>query len=276
MTKNAITIGDVSIDYIETNPMAVPIIIFIHGNSGSSRTWEKQMNDPSFENYRLIAFDLPGHGSSAHSRNPDEDYSPLGTAMLLAKAIKEISDGKPFLLAGFSYGTNLLAEMLNCQIRPVGIAMIAMCCVGGKYAMDKVFRQSEQPSVFFYNEENRDVVCRFIRGNITRTENLNLIIDDYFQTDSRFKPALLQAAADGKLSDEMDILENLNSPVCIIFGSADKLVNIDYLNGAKLSLWNGSLNLIEGEGHFVHLDNPKEVNALLSGYARDVFTRVHA
>lgn len=45
------------------NPDGLPII-FIHGLLGSHLNWEKQIDDPLLQRYRLITYDLRGHGLS--------------------------------------------------------------------------------------------------------------------------------------------------------------------------------------------------------------------
>ena len=39
-------------------------VVFVHGIGGSTRTWNKQINDFS-NHYNLLLLDLPGHGLNA-------------------------------------------------------------------------------------------------------------------------------------------------------------------------------------------------------------------
>jgi|SRR5690349_13822097 pimeloyl-ACP methyl ester carboxylesterase len=55
-------------------------ILLVHGNSSSSRIWQKQLQGPLGSKYRLIAIDLPGHGASSPPPNPEQDYSGPGYA----------------------------------------------------------------------------------------------------------------------------------------------------------------------------------------------------
>ncbi len=137
--KHNIDINGFEISYIEEHPAAGKILFFIHGNSSAASSWYKQFESPLFSRYRLIAFDLPGHGYSSHSQDPANDYSPLGTAKILAKAIETLAADISYILIGFSYGTNLIAEMLNYGLNPKGIVMVGMCCIGEAYGLDKVF-----------------------------------------------------------------------------------------------------------------------------------------
>jgi pimeloyl-ACP methyl ester carboxylesterase len=85
MTLKFITIDNFQIAYLEVNPEAQNTIFFIHGNSGSSRTWLKQMSDPLLNDFRMVAFDLPADGNSLASIDPDNAYS-LSAMGLIADA----------------------------------------------------------------------------------------------------------------------------------------------------------------------------------------------
>ncbi len=58
-------------------------VIFVHGNSSSARTWQPVMTGEFGQRFRCLAFDLPGHGSSAPAGDA-EDYSLPGYAQVLA------------------------------------------------------------------------------------------------------------------------------------------------------------------------------------------------
>lgn len=266
-----ITADNLSIAFIEKNPTQLLTVYFIHGNSSSANSWYKQFESNLFQDYRLIAFDLPGHGNSTHSSDPATDYSPVVTSQILSQAVKELANDLPYILIGFSYGTNLIAEMLNYNLHPMGIVMICMCGIGAKYEMDKVFKQSEQPSIFFYNETEKDIASKFIKQSIFSSNEAEAIASDYFKTDPNFRPSLMQAAADGKITDEILTLQKKGISLCIIFGKEDNIVNLDYLDNSSLKLWKDRINIIDNSGHYVHLDNPEKVNKIIAEYAEEMF-----
>ena len=64
MKPNNIKINNSQIHFLEANPSANVCILFIHGNSLSAATFEKQLNSKELSEYRMIALDLPGCGQS--------------------------------------------------------------------------------------------------------------------------------------------------------------------------------------------------------------------
>jgi pimeloyl-ACP methyl ester carboxylesterase len=276
MKQKFLEVDDFSIAYLENCPDAQQAIFFIHGNSGSSATWQKQIDDPLFSKYRRIALDLPGHGDSSKSRNPETDYVPINTAKIVAKSISLLSNAVPFILVGISYGTNIIAEMIELGINPCGIILMGLCCLGKDFGMDEVFKQMDTPNIYAYNESNRNKIERFIRGFVEAPENTNLLVDDYLKTDEHFKPVLMTAASKGKLSDEIDALEKSGIPVCVVNGALDKMFYPDYIRRSNLLFWKNDITILENAGHFVHLDKPAEVNRIISNYAKEVFTQGRA
>ena len=272
MNEKFISVNGMSIAYIEKNPSASETIFFIHGNSGSSRCWHRQFESELLNNYRLIAIDLPGHGQSDWSNNPSEDYSPLGTAKCLVKVIGDLENSKPFILAGFSYGTNVVAEMLEYELKPRGIVLIANCVVGKDHGLDKIFKNTVSPSIFFYNETNKELVKDSIANSLfvaTESEVENLT-EDYLTVSPDFKPALFTSAGEGKISDEIVALKKLNVPVLTIFGTQDAVVNVDYLDDFPFPIWRDHIYKLSPAGHYTNIDSAEEVNRLLSEYTRAI------
>ena len=77
-----------------------PPVFLLHGSNASLHTWEPlvaQLKD----DYRLISFDLPGHGLTGAT--PQEDYSNIAMANFTREVI-ELYDFKSVTLVGNSMG----------------------------------------------------------------------------------------------------------------------------------------------------------------------------
>lgn len=100
------------------NPGGLPII-FIHGLLGSHLNWEKQLNDPQLQRFRLITFDLRGHGLSDKPQQA-QAYSDGKRWAEDLRAVIEQSHARNPLLVGWSLGgavmTNYLAAFGDQQI----------------------------------------------------------------------------------------------------------------------------------------------------------------
>ena len=76
-------------------------IVFIHGNSSSSKVFEHIMKSDVIKQTK-VAVDLPGHGLNSDNYSKDEDFSMASYRKKLIKLISQIDDD--ILLVGNSVG----------------------------------------------------------------------------------------------------------------------------------------------------------------------------
>ncbi|MCZ8391565.1 alpha/beta fold hydrolase [Achromobacter xylosoxidans] len=96
----------------EAGDPAGPAIVFVHGLLGSRLSWEAQLSSPLLQRYRLIAYDLRGHGQSGKPTAPQVYTDGRRWADDLATVIAASGARQP-VLVGWSLGaavtTNYLA-----------------------------------------------------------------------------------------------------------------------------------------------------------------------
>ncbi|CUR79083.1 alpha/beta fold hydrolase [Achromobacter xylosoxidans] len=96
----------------ESGDPAGPAIVFVHGLLGSRLSWEAQLSSPLLQRYRLIAYDLRGHGQSGKPTAPQTYTDGRRWADDLAAVIAASGARQP-VLVGWSLGaavtTNYLA-----------------------------------------------------------------------------------------------------------------------------------------------------------------------
>lgn len=262
--------------YLEVNPQNERTVFFIHGNSGSSRTWRKQFDSNLFRDYRLIAFDLPGTGQSLIDNSTEWDYSPLAAGKVIAEAVKNLAGGKPYILVGFSYGTNVIGEALNHALSPAGIVLSAACTTGPGYELDKIFAAGDY--IFFHDEVKTEDVRSFFSNTLVSQaeEDINVNTEDFFLAKPPFRSALIKSVMEGKISDEIALLKNHNIPIQVFFGLEDKMLQINYLDNIPFTIWRNSIHKLPGAGHYLQSDQPESFNRLLSVYLGERFTEFHA
>ena len=85
-------------------------VLLIHGNSLSREVFRKQLGGALSSKYRLVAFDLPGHGDSGDALNASRTYTRSG----LADAATEVLDMlglREVVVVGWSLGGHIALEM---------------------------------------------------------------------------------------------------------------------------------------------------------------------
>ncbi len=82
-------------------------IIFIHGNSSCKEVFRHQFHALR-DQYRLVAFDLPGHGVSPNA-DPEKDYNLAAYAQIVRDLVDRLKLGNPIIF-GWSLGGYVALE----------------------------------------------------------------------------------------------------------------------------------------------------------------------
>lgn len=262
----------VKLFYAEANAGSATTIFFIHGNSSSHATWRQQLESAALSSFRLIAFDLPAHGRSDPAAGITDNYSLPGIGALMAKAVLQLSEGRPFLLAGSSIGTNIIAEMLAHPPYPAGVLLEGSCILGGAYTPDRIIRPGTCIGLGFVDElTDEDLACLGKLITSSRDEILlDQIANDFRMVKDRFRSRLGNSVAAGVWSDEIALIKERSVPVLGIFAGPDPGIYEDYLDDAGLRLWKGKFIKLAGAGHWAHLDEPERFTSLLRDFAGEI------
>lgn len=273
MEKKTIIINAIELAYFELNSDARETIFFIHGNSVSSLSWKKQLASELLKPYRLVAIDLPAHGDSGASSIEQQDYNLPGLGLIMANAIKELAGDKPYLMAGISLGTNILAEALANDLEPAGVVLGGSCIVGGDYTVNSFVMPNTNVYVVFTDDSSLNEVSQYASQAMlsTEEEGVNDFISDYYRVKVPFRSTLADSIGKQQYSDEIALVNSIKKPVLLIFGKDELVVAPDYLDDASLSLWQDSIFKLPGASHLVHIDQPDVFNKLLADYAKDMF-----
>lgn len=261
--------------YTEKNKEAGQTIFFLHGNSSSHDTWKPQFNSSLLSQYRLISFDLPAHGLSDEAVVITDGYSLPGIGKLMAKAIKQLIDGKPFILAGVSLGTNVTAEILPYLDKPAGIVLASPSIISTVADLQKASLPNPNTGVLFTDNASVEDVRKLVTDYFFIPDNsiINTTVEDYMKVKTPFRSLLFQNVP--KVTDEIAGLKQSGIPLLIIFGKDDKIVNVNYLNDVDLILFKNQLFKLPDASHFVHEDQADAFNLLFTEYATDRFGLNH-
>lgn len=95
----------------ESGNPAGPAVVFIHGLLGSRLNWEKQTSSPDLQRYRLITYDLRGHGMSGKPADPQAYQDGRHYADDLSAVLKATGAKRP-VLVGWSLGGVVMSNYL--------------------------------------------------------------------------------------------------------------------------------------------------------------------
>lgn len=96
----------------EWGKSGAPAIVFIHGWSQNHLCWRKQYDSKLAEEFRLVAFDLRGHGMSDAPEGSEQYTDPRPWADDIAAIIDQLKLDRP-VLVGWSYAGFIICDYIR-------------------------------------------------------------------------------------------------------------------------------------------------------------------
>jgi non-heme chloroperoxidase len=203
-----------------------PGILFIHGWSQSDLCWLKQLNSDLADTFRIVTFDLRGHGLSEKPGGPEHYADGRLWADDVAAVIDQTGLERPTLVA-WSYGGFVVADYL----RAYGTARIgAIDLVGAAVVLRPPSFDHLGPGLLENAQEmcvpdifaNIEATRRFLRACTARP------LDDEEMTTAlawnMVVPSSTRGALISRELDCSDVLAGLSGPVLVTHGHADAIV----------------------------------------------------
>ncbi|HWW69444.1 MAG TPA: alpha/beta hydrolase [Duganella sp.] len=246
------------------DPQGVPLI-FIHGLLGSTLNWEAQVGDPRLQRYRLISYDMRGHGLSDRPASAAAYSDGRRWAADLHAVIKASRAAKP-VLVGWSLGGAVISNYLAAY----GDGAIA----GAVYvdgvielkpeqivAHPQVYRDLNAPDLKTHLDAVRDFLRLCFRTQPAAPDFERLLANAAMASRDmqRAVQSMTVAAEDG--------LARATVPVLLIYGAQDALVKArpSIARAAEINPRIRS-TLYEASGHAPFIEEPARFNRDLSGF----------
>lgn len=247
-----------------------PAVLFIHGNSSAKEIFARQFEGEIGRRYRLIAFDLPGHGASSDAPDPALTYSIHGYADA-AIAFLEARGIDNAVVVGWSLGGHAAMELMERWPGTVA-AWITGTPPAGPADMAEAFLPSEHMGLTFKETFTTEEARLYAQETVGR----GVALEDWMiaaaeRADGRFRPLMLQSVAQGLDLDERAIAASAPQPLAVVSGGAEPFVNNAYLTSLSYgNLWDRKVHILEGLGHMPFWEDAPRTNALLARFLDEV------
>lgn len=255
----------------ETGNPDGPEILFIHGFSQSIRAWKEQLSDPVLQKqFRMVAFDLRGHGASGKPWAADAYTSQdWGDDVATVMAAKNLS--KP-VLTGWSFG----GSVMMAYIRHHGTDDInGLLFAAGAMALVPL-SDIPRPDVTDLPPERAAVmrnmtqmsspdIAKNLAGTASFVDQLAAVplspeIMHEALVFNLMMPAYVRTAMSQNQTSYDDLAGKITVPTLLIHGDADALVPFS-ASELNQPLIPGSLLVrYEGIGHAPFLEAPQRFN----------------
>lgn len=242
-----------------------PFVVFLHGAGNSHLTWISQSRAIAYDDYNVIAADMPGHnlskGKPIEGIEAQADwYVKLLKALVCDQAV----------LVGHSQGGLIAMEIAHQKPELVqGICFVATAAAIGVNDMLIDMAQTKQDRAISsmtswglgpqaHMGENSWPGGSHI---YTGLEVMELNPEPALATD-------LKACAG--YESGLEIAKSLTIPTLCIFAEKDKMTPPKFGKALAAALSDNELHIIANSGHTLPSEKPREVNALLRRFLSKV------
>lgn len=247
-----------------------PALLFIHGNSACKEVFINQFESPLLQDYRLVAFDLPGHGESDEVVDVAKYCSMAQFAKLIGEGIHVLGLKNPVMM-GWSLGGHIGIEMLGQGIELAGLVISGTPpCGPGADEIGEAFIPSPHMALtgkaVFTDEEARQYADHIYGSPVPE-----MLLQNVKHTQGAIRAAMLEDfAVPGNAHGQKQVVATTNVPIAVLQGENDSFMSLDYFDGLKWnSLWRDQIIVIKDAGHAPFRDKPENYNRLLAEFAKE-------
>jgi pimeloyl-ACP methyl ester carboxylesterase len=246
--------------YYEVHGSGTPIIL-THGYSSTSTMWRGQINAFVSKGYRLIIWDMRGHGKSSYPEDQSL-YSEEHTVADIAAILNHVlGSGIPAIVGGLSLG-GYMSLAFFC-VHPQRVKILLIIDTGPGFKSDAA-REA-------WNRTARETGRRFDEDGLAHLSSSGMTPERRI-VHHRDSKGLAKAARGMLAQRNAAVIESLPRvavPTLVVVGGDDKpfLAASEYM--AK-KIPQAQKVVVPNAGHAVNLDQPKAFNAAVLKFLSEV------
>jgi pimeloyl-ACP methyl ester carboxylesterase len=221
-------------------------VLLIHGFSQAHLCWLKQVAGPLAQRYRLVTYDLRGHGSSQKPRDAAYYQDPRRWAGEVAAVIWALQLKNPVIVAHSYAGRVVLDYFRHIQPNPAaGLVMVDASSKADQTVLAegaKALRGAISTELAINIEGVEKLLDVFTVKKLSGEERA-LMLAFNMATPAAVRAALARPA------EYDDVLRSLQIPVLAIHGAKDAISRVAMSEHTVARVPNGTLKVYDGVGH---------------------------
>lgn len=267
--KHSVSVLGMDINYYESTGTGTNLF-FVHGNSASGLTFQKQLYSDFGKKYHIVAMDLPGHGDSDTFAEPT-NYSLPGYAQIVVEVANSLGMEDAYFV-GWSLGGHIVLEAVSMLPQAKGFVIYGTPPLGIPADFGTAFLPNPAMAAAFSPEMTDEEAVAFASAFfvVGSMEDVTPFFTDIMKTDGNARANLGASINPDGYTDEIVIIANMTQRLMIIHGVKEQLVNGAYFRNLEVpTLWNNRVEFVWNSGHAVHWEAVDEFNALLDEFIMD-------
>jgi non-heme chloroperoxidase len=248
-----------------------PPILFIHGWSQNHLCWAKQYESALADEFRLVAYDLRGHGMSEAPLEPGHYTDEKLWADDVEAIIDELRLDRP-VLVGWSYGAFVVCDYVRVygQVRIAAIDFVEGVTKLGEAAFGTLIGPGFLDHFAGATADDLPTNIWAMRSFV-RTCVVKPVPEDELETAVSWNvivPARIRAHLAARTIDCDDVLRTLDVPLLVTQGRADTVVLPAMADHILATCPTAEPSWYDGVGHVPHLEEPERFNRELAELTR--------
>jgi pimeloyl-ACP methyl ester carboxylesterase len=265
--------GGLALHVREWGPEDGPPIVFVHGWSQNHLCWAKQVEGSLAKEFRLVAFDLRGHGMSEAPLAP-EHYTDAGLwADDLRAILDELRLVRP-VLVGWSYGAFVICDYvrLHGQERIAAIEFVEGVTKLGEAAFGTFIGPGFLDHFVDATGDDLETSMLAMRSFV-RTCLVAPVSNEDLEAAICWNvvvPAAIRANLAAREIDCDEVLRAIEVPLLVTHGREDSVVLPAMAEHVLATCRTAEASWYEGVGHAPHIEDPERFNRELATFTRRV------
>lgn len=274
-TPHSVEVNGLELAWRQAGPADGEALVLIHGLAESSRTWDAVLPHLVGRGHRVIAVDLLGHGRTSTPRVGD--YSIPGLAVVVRDLLL-LLDAEAATVVGHSLGGGIALQLAYNWPELVGRVVLVSSGGLGR-TVGAILRALSVPLPLGpvlslpLNRATAAAVRVFHRrlgSDHPKTEDWVRIFEGLADRDRRRAFLRLVRGTIGLEGQRVAAVDRLHladeQPVLIIWGEDDAIIPVGHGHRAHALIADSRLEVLEGTGHFPHLDQPERVAQMITRF----------
>jgi magnesium chelatase accessory protein len=250
-----------------------PTLLLVHGTGASVHSW-RDLGPLLAERFRVVAFDLPGHGFT-DAASPGQRTLP-GMAAAVADLLGALAVD-PAIVVGHSAGAAIAARMaLDGMIAPSAIVSLNGAFIPFRGAVGRFFSPIAKllalnplvPSIFAWRASDPDIVARILKDTGSTLDARGVALYARLAGNPAHVAGALAMMAAWDLDPLLDDLPRLKTPLVLAAATEDRTVPPGQAYEVKSRLRQARVVKLRRLGHLAHEERPDTVAQLIEDIAR--------
>lgn len=244
-------------------------LIFLHGIGGDAESWRAQL-DAFSDDYRAIAWDMPGYGDSA----PLAEMTMPALVDAVSVLLDRLSVDRAHLVGHSLGGMIAQAFALDHPERLRSLTLAATTAAFGKRAdgeLDPAWRDSfleKRLTPLDQGASMAELAPKLVQGIIGDDPDARgleqAILSMAAVPEAGYRAALRCLAG----FDQEAALADIRTPTLLIAGEKDPVAPPRVMERMADAMPDARFERLEGSGHLLHLERPEAFNRTLAGFLK--------